>query len=774
MKKILILFASCILAACNSKERIASYSVIPLPQEISLSENQPFRLDEKIAVAYPKNNQLLKRNAEFLSEYINQSTGYTLELIPLSEGEEVGNAITLALNPEIENKEGYRLNISKHAIRVEGKTEKGVFYGIQTLRKSIPAFAQDDIVLLPAGVVIDEPRFGYRGMHLDICRHFFSLEFVKRYIDLLALHNMNTFHWHLTEDQGWRIEIKKYPKLTEVGAYRNRTVVGHLGSGKYDKTRSGGYYTQEEMKEVVEYARERYIDVIPEVDIPGHMLAALAAYPELGCTGGPYEVAADWGVFDDVLCIGNDKTIQFLEDVMTELIEIFPSKYIHVGGDEVPRTRWRDCPKCQARIRTERLKADSEHSAEDRLQSYCMRHIEKFLNERGRQIIGWDEILEGDVAPNATVMSWRGADGGIKAARMGHDVIMTPNAYCYFDYYQTGDTKDEPLAIGGCIPLEKVYSLNPTESLTEEQAKHILGVQANLWTEYISSTEYVEYMVLPRMAALAEVQWTQPKRKSYNNFISRITNLLALYQRNGLNYCKHIFNIRANYVPNIKKKELTVTLSTIDSAPIYYTLDGSTPTKNSLKYESPIHFDQTVDFRAVAIRNNINGKPIEKQISFNKATLASIVLTPQPVPNYTFGGASTLVDGMTGNDDFTTGAWLGFLGKDVTAVIDLGQQTKIKQVSVNAMTYMDAWIMGIIGLQVSLSSDNETFKEVACKEFPMETNAQKRSIEIYKADFEPMVTRYVKVTIIGSNALPKEHIGVGQMPYLFIDEITVE
>ena len=418
---------------------------------------------------------------------------------------------------------------------LNGQTENGVFYGIQTLRKSIPSQTIASSILLPAGTIQDEPRFSYRGMHLDVGRHFFPIEFVKKYIDLLALHNMNTFHWHLTEDQGWRIEIKKYPKLTEIGAWRDRTVIGR-NTDEYDNTRYGGFYTQEQAKEIVEYAQERYITVIPEVDLPGHMLAALAAYPEMGCTGGPYEVCPRWGVFEDVLCIGNEQTMQFLEDVMAEIIDIFPSEYIHIGGDEAPRTRWEKCPKCQARIKAEGLKEDKEHSKEDRLQSYCMTRIEKFLNSKGRRIIGWDEILEGDVAPNATVMSWRGSAGGIKAAQLGHDVIMTPNDYCYFDYYQSQDTENEPFAIGGFIPLEKVYSLEPTASLTEEQAKHILGAQANLWTEYIPTTEQVEYMVLPRMAALAEVQWTQPEKKDYTYFTTRLAGLISLYQRDKLNY----------------------------------------------------------------------------------------------------------------------------------------------------------------------------------------------------------------------------------------------
>ena len=414
------------ITSCARQDIEASYQVVPLPQEVSLNAETPFRLNRNTLIAYPEGNDLLKRNAEFLAEYIGQATGFVLPTQGLAEGKEPAkHSIVLGLSADIANKEGYVLDVQADNVFLNGQTPNGVFYGIQTLRKAIPAQTTATDILLPAGVINDEPRFPYRGLHLDVSRHFFPLEFIKEYIDLLALHNMNTFHWHLTDDQGWRIEIKRYPKLTEIGAMRNRTVIGK-NSGKYDNTPYGGFYTQEEAREIVEYARERYIDVIPEVDLPGHMLAALAAYPELGCTGGPYEVCPEWGIFEDVLCIGNDKTFEFLEGVMEEIIDIFPSRYIHIGGDECPRTRWQSCPKCQARIKAEGLKADKNHTAEDRLQSYCMTRIEKFLNAHGRQIIGWDEILDGDVAPNATVMSWRGMEGGIKAAQLGHDVIMVP------------------------------------------------------------------------------------------------------------------------------------------------------------------------------------------------------------------------------------------------------------------------------------------------------------------------------------------------------------
>ena len=770
------LLAGALALACASctAEKEANYQVIPLPQEVSLTQGNPFKLNENVLIAYPENNALLQRNAEFLSEYIQQATNYAPKTKAIAAGEQVKNAIVLGLDPSIANKEGYVLTTTPEGININGQTENGVFYGIQTLRKSIPAEAKEATILIPAGEIKDEPRFSYRGMHLDVGRHFFPKEFMKKYIDLLALHNMNTFHWHLTDDQGWRIEIKKYPKLTEIGSQRSRTVIGR-NTQEYDNTPYGGFFTQEEAKEIVKYAQERYITVIPEVDLPGHMLAALAAYPEMGCTGGPYEVCPRWGIFEDVLCIGNDQTMQFLEDVMNEIIEIFPSKYVHIGGDEAPRTRWEKCPKCQARIKTEGLKADKNHTAEDRLQSYCMTRIEEFLNSKGRQIIGWDEILEGDVAPNATVMSWRGMEGGIKAAQLGHDVIMTPTSFCYFDYYQTADTKDEPLGIGGYVPIEKVYSLEPVPAvLTEEQSKHILGAQANLWTEYIHSSEHVEYMVLPRMAALAEVQWTQPEKKDFKDFTKRLARLMKFYQRDGFNYAKHVFDLKVDFTPDVTKKAVVVTLSTIDDAPIYYTLDGTEPTTASLKYTEPVSITETADFQAVVIRPEGKSKVVNKKISFNKATYCPIELTFQPSEKYKFGGAITLVDGMKGNDSYATGAWLGFVGGNVEAIIDLGQESEIKQVATNAIVDMSAWIMGSTGLVVSISDDNKEFREVAAKDIPAETNIDKKGVENYEITFDPVKARYVKVVIKRSPALPKGHAGEGKAAYMFIDEIEVD
>ncbi len=541
-KQIAISVISVVIAACETSERVeADYrNVIPLPHEIVMLDGNYFVVEKDTRILYPEDNVLLERNAQFLAEYIEEATGRRLK-VESGQGGNDENVIMLGLDDSIDNPEGYELIVSPDRVTIKGQAANGVFYGLQTLRKSVPAIAYGSDIILPAVVIKDAPRFAYRGMMLDVGRHFFSIDFVKRYIDLLAMHNMNYFHWHLTEDQGWRIEIKKYPQLTEIGSIRKETGIGSSRT-EFDGKPYGGFYTQDEIKEIVKYAQERYVTVIPEIDLPGHMLAALAAYPELGCTGGPYEVACHWGVFPDILCIGNEKTYEFLEGVLAEVIELFPSKYIHIGGDEAPRTRWEMCPKCQGLAKKEGLKPDREHSTEDRLQSYCMKRIERYLNEKGRQIIGWDEILEGDVAPNATVMSWRGIQGGIKAAELKHDVIMTPNDYMYFDYYQSADKGQEPLAMGSGVTVEKVYGFEPVATeLEKEEKKHILGVQANVWTEYIATPEHVEYMMVPRIAALAEVQWMMPEEKDYQEFLKRLNSLVGFYKRESVNYAKHVF-----------------------------------------------------------------------------------------------------------------------------------------------------------------------------------------------------------------------------------------
>ncbi|MDR0766213.1 MAG: beta-N-acetylhexosaminidase [Odoribacteraceae bacterium] len=470
------------------------------------------------------------------SDLLARSLGTPLEI---RQGKKsLKKAINVSVDATL-GEEAYTLVARERSVEIRGGSARGVFYAFQTLRQLLPAGVErgdPSASLEIRGVTIeDEPRFAYRGMMLDVARHFFPVEDVKTYIDMLALHKINRFHWHLTDDQGWRLEIKKYPLLTEVGSRRDETVIGK-NTGQYDGIPHGGFYTQEEVKEIVQYAAERYITVIPEVELPGHAFAALASYPSLGCTGGPYKVATYWGVFNEVFCAGKEETFAFLEGVLDEVIALFPSEYVHIGGDECPKMRWKQCRACQARIKAEKLADEHE------LQSYFVKRIERFLNAKGRKLIGFDEILEGGISRTATVMSWRGTKGGLEAARLGNQAVMTPNSHAYFDYYQSKDTKNEPFAIGGFVPLEKVYELNPTEGLNEQEALLIQGAQANLWTEYISTISHVQYMVLPRMAALAEVAWTRQDQRSYDDFLKRAIVLTDRYTALGYNFARHLFN----------------------------------------------------------------------------------------------------------------------------------------------------------------------------------------------------------------------------------------
>lgn len=528
-----LLFAQCTPAPTAQ----ANYEVIPLPQSITLSnsDNQ-FVLHSGTLISYTSGNEDMARNAQFLQTYLTDQLGYTLRIEPgiASEG------IVLKLN-EGQASEGYTITVDADRVLVEATSPAGIFYGIQTIRKAVPV-EMGAVVGLPAGIITDAPRFAYRGAHLDVCRHFFSVDSVKTYIDMLVLHNMNKFHWHLTEDQGWRMEIKQFPKLTEIGSVRNGTMIRKDWNSN-DSIQYGGFYTQDECREIVKYAADRYITVIPEIDMPGHMVAAVTAYPELGCTGGPYEVRTIWGVSEELLCAGNEKVYDFVDKVLDEVMDVFPSKDIHIGGDECPKTEWEKCPKCQSKIKALGLKKDDRFTAEQKLQAYFTKHVDEYLTKHGRNAIGWDEILEGGVSENATVMSWRGESGGIEAARLKHRVIMTPNTYCYFDYYQSKDRDNEPFAIGGFLPIKHVYDYEPLPvNLTPEEQSYIWGVQCNVWTEYIPTFSHVQYMMLPRGAALSEVQWSLPEAKDYEKFKNeRLPRLIKIYELYGYNYSRRIY-----------------------------------------------------------------------------------------------------------------------------------------------------------------------------------------------------------------------------------------
>ena len=520
-------------------DNVAKYDVVPLPRSIVMQKGEGFALNSQAVIV--AKDVSLARNAEFLREYLKEEA--EIEAV-VQEKAVSGRTIVLQLNPKMTETEGYRIIVKRKEVTVEGKTPQGVFYGVQTLRKSLAGLKGEAV--LPAAIVEDAPRFGYRGMHLDVARHFFGVEFVKKYLDVMALHNMNRLHWHLTDDQGWRVAIDRYPRLAKEGSVRNFTVLGR-NSPVDDGKPYGGYYTKDELREIVRYAQERYITVIPEIDMPGHMLGALKAYPELGCTGGPYEVEGHWGIFDDILCAGKEETFNFVEGVLTELMEVFPSEYIHIGGDEAPKVRWAKCPRCQQRIKDEGLKADGGHTAEARLQGYFTKRVEAFLNKHGRKLIGWDELMESDVNASATIMSWRGVEGGLAASQKGHDVIMSPTSHCYFDYYQTEDYEwSEPFSFAHVVTVEKTYSLDPApETLSAEARSHILGAQANLWTEYILSESQALYQVLPRMGALSEVQWMDPARKNFKEWVERERRLTNIYKAYGWPFAKHVFKVKS-------------------------------------------------------------------------------------------------------------------------------------------------------------------------------------------------------------------------------------
>ena len=765
-----ILFSTCFYACSEKRTLNSDYEIIPKPLDVNCKGDASFLLKDGVAVIYPENNRKMQDNAEFLVDYVERQTGVKLTS---HAGMPVDGAICLTLDLSDDNAEAYKLIVNDKRVCISGASEAGVFYGIQTLRKSLPV-AQDINVNLSAVEIYDKPRFAYRGAMLDVARHFYTVDEVKTFIDMLALHNINRFHWHLTDDQGWRIEIKKYPKLMSVASERKETVVGRWYSGIYDGKPYGGYYTQDELRDVIDYAAKRHITIIPEVDLPGHMQAALTAYPELGCTGGPYEVRTIWGVSQDVLCVGNDFTLQFVKDVLSEVADIFPSEYIHIGGDECPKVRWEKCPKCQERIKSLGLKSDAKHTKEQRLQSYMIQEAAKYLKEKGKRIIGWTEILEGGLVPDATLMSWIGESGGIEAAHQHHDVIMTPNTYLYFDYYQSKKVEDEPLAIGGYLPIEKTYNYEPMpKELTKEEQQYIKGVQANLWTEYIPVFSQVQYMVLPRLGAAAEVQWTDPSKKDYKDFLRRVPHLVAVYDCYGWNYATHVYDVNVDMKADTVNHVLNVQLSTMADDPIYYTLDGQDPTEKSLKYTKPFTIDQSVVLKTMAVHPDRTSKISVDTIRFNKATLKPVVLLQPNESRFSPDGPVVLVDGRNGNHSFDTGAWLAVADNDLEAVINMQAETILSSASVHVYVRKDAWLFDARGFSVSVSSDNKNYKEVASQEYKQMQESDSDGIIEHELSFDPCKATYVKIKVISEKSMPDWHWDAGKVPFLLVDEIIL-
>lgn len=743
--------------SCNNSSSLAPIApnIIPVPLKQEVYKGQ-FILNSKTTIKY---EEAFKVSAQFLKAYIANSSA-----IKLKEGSGT-TTIVFVKDDSLLNEEGYTLQVLPETITIKAATDKGAFYGVQSLRQLLPVTFEKENneaqVAIQSLSIEDEPEFVYRGMHLDVGRHFYSIDFIKQYIDALALLKMNTFHWHLTEDQGWRIEIKKYPKLNEIAAYRKETLIGHYSDQphQFDGKKYGGYYTQEQIKDIVEYANNRKITIIPEIEMPGHSQAAVSAYPELGCTGEQVDVATKWGVFEDIYCT-KENTFTFLEDVLDEVLALFPSKYIHIGGDEAPKTRWKSCNDCQRRIKEEGLKDEHE------LQSYFISRMERYLNSKGRQIIGWDEILEGGLAPNATVMSWRGTKGAVEAAKAKHTVINTPTSHCYFDYYQSTN-EDEPVAIGGFLPLEKVYNFNPIpKELTEEEHKYVLGAQGNVWTEYMPTEDKVEYMVFPRILAMSEVVWSNSKRKDYNNFVSRVENFNKRLDVLGVNYANHLYEIKGeldtdNNVLQYKLQALT------EGKTMRYTVDGSNPTLTSTIYKKPIAVNGDMLLKAAVFNSEKQlGSIFEQTLNYHKAVNKNITLNVEPNKTYRGSGSKGLINGINGsNNRFGDKEWLGFWGDDLEVTIDLGEPTNINSIETRFYNAKGQWVYA--PKQVGIAFNDLDFEYYNVDEEGL--------IVDFKANnFNVKDIRIIKLKVPNYGVIADGLQGAGHKAWTFIDEIIVK
>ena len=776
MKKTLILSALLALAACGGPKEQTTLDVVPHPNEVYVQDGS---FDASAASVY-YGNDLDERSKAAVNAFAQQ-----LFLTRGSEGSVVEGASDNGIVFELDNTlahEAYAIAVSPKKVAVKASGLNGFVYAIQTIKQMLPAEvfgnapAADLDWTLPCVEIQDAPRFSYRGLHMDVSRHFFTMDEVKKYIDVMEVHKLNTLHWHLTDDQGWRLEIKKYPLLTEVGSIRKKTLVGHLFDSEiYDDKEYGRgcYYTQEQVKEILEYAAAKGITVIPEIDLPGHMLAALAAYPELGCTGGPYDVWGKWGVADDVLCVGKEETMKFLEDVLAEVCELFPAEYVHIGGDECPKVRWEACPHCQAKIAELGLKDDEKYQAEHYLQGYVTARMEEFLQSKGKKLIGWDEILEGELAPNATVMSWRGVAGGLQAVRMGHDAIMTPNTFFYLDYYQSLDKENEPLAIGGYLPVEKCYSYEPTTAgMTDEEKAHILGVQANLWTEYIETADHLFYMLLPRLAALAEVQWCQPEVKDWNRFLDSADDFCAIYDIMGYSYGDHLFDTRGVCQTG---DGVSVILEAQGETPIHYTLDGSEPTPESPLYTEPVKITQTCTIKARSLRGGqMSGRTFEKSFTAHKAMGRPVELVTKTHPNYTFNCPDLLTDGLVGEGPYNSGDFAGWYNQPFEVIVDMGGET-YSEVTLSTIVFKYDWIMNPTSLTVQTSEDGKTFTEIAHMNIECEGQMDDANgCQDYTLAFGETSAKYLKVIAGCCTSLPEWHTGAGHPAFLFVDEVIVK
>lgn len=770
MKRILFLFICPLLAVACNKRVVADYNVIPQVQNLSVKNGDVYIFDSSRKLVY--DNQDSRRSLELFARDLEELVGIRPSVAAGTSEDAKGN-VYFTLGLQDGRKEAYSINVSSDGILVQAVTPEGIYRATRTLLKSV-GVEKTSSVEFPSAEVSDWPRFGYRGLMLDVSRHFSDVEMVKRTIDMLALHQLNIFHWHLTDDQGWRIEIKSHPELTEVGAWRDDTVVGrYLGGTDYptDGKRHGGFYTQEQIREIVAYAKERYIEIIPEIDLPGHTSAVLAAYPQLGCEDKEYKVANRWGVIRDVLCAGNPASLDLFKDIMDEVCKLFPGKYIHLGGDECVKERWKACPKCQKKIKELGLKDGNRYSKEDYLQSWFMGEVASFVQSKGKRVIGWDEILEGVPMDDSVIMSWRGTEGGITAAKMGHDVVMTPTSDMYFDQSQTLASQLEEIPVGGFINVMKVYSYEPLPaSLTPEQQKHILGCQANVWCEYMPEERIRQYQILPRLAALSEVQWTMPERKNYKDFLKRLPKMLSIYDHYGYNYAKHIFDVACSYSVNVEKGSLEVSLSTLGNDPIYYTLDGTSPqTKKAMLYDdTPIVISSPSELKVSVLRN---GKFTKEETLFkldcNKATFKKVNISTTLNIMQAHLPHEILTDGIVGSlrcDDYR---WMSCTGR-MSLVLDLGKSESFSRIGWTALNSQSENILVPQNVKIQISEDGKQYCTILDIEKNHEIQAQ-QSVEYISEEVGKQTARYIKMDF-DSYKYPDK----SSPSWVFLSELTVE
>jgi hexosaminidase len=769
-----VVAVAAMLAGCSSKQSPVT-AIIPVPVNLEHKAGS-YTLDPEAQISFNGGEEAASV-AEQLTQLLRPATGFALETSEGSHGD-----IRLIIDTAgTWRPEEYRLNVSKRMVELRAESPEGLFRGIQTLRQLFPPMIESDTTIndvawvLPCVSITDYPRFSWRGMHLDVSRHFFDVDFIKRYIDILAMHKLNIFHWHLVDDQGWRIEIKKYPLLTEVGAWRvdreDKPWDSRPAQKPGEKATYGGYYTQEEIKDIVAYAAERYITVVPEIEMPAHVGSALAAYPEYSCTGGPFTVPPGgvWPI-TDIYCAGKDETFAFLEDILTEIMELFPSPYIHIGGDEADKTEWRKCPRCQARIRKEGLKDEEE------LQSYFVKRIERFLSSKGRKLIGWDEILQGGLAPEATVMSWQGFEGGTAAARSGHDAVMTPSSYCYFNVYQ-GDPATEPVSFRGLLTLKKVYSFEPVPpALTPEEASHIIGAQGCLWTEFVTDGERAEHMILPRLTALSEVMWTPAGERNWEDFSLRLRTMMERFDIMGLDYSIGSFHVDMSATYDEASNSVILEMTSEQPSPeIHYTTDGSVPGPASSLYEAPLPLKETATVRAaIFYEGKMTGSPSEKTVYIHKAIGKKVIYNIPFSDRYKAYGDRTLVNGIRGSGAFNDGQWQGFEGTDLDVIIDLGSEMTVTSISSSFMASVGSWIFLPQSVTYSTSSEGNTFTPVNKSQTDIAPEDQGSRIKEYPASFPEVTARFVKVHARGQITCPSWHAGAGGKAWLFCDEIIVE